>query len=93
MLRAATSAVMTQGTITGGSAASLAADDNTKMTVTSAKTGSNFWTDWYGEATLAHPPLNLTVTYDGNYSTSRTQTLHLWNWATSAWKGGTCRRS
>ena len=81
----ATSAVMTQGTITGGSAASLAADDNTKMTVTSVKTGTNFWTDWYGEATLAHPPLNLTLRYNGSFSVSRTQTLYRWNWSTSAW--------
>jgi len=55
------------------------------MTVTSAKVGSSYATDWYGEATLAHPPLSLTLTYDGNYSVSRTQTLHLWNWSTGAW--------
>ncbi len=81
----ATAAVMTQGTITGGTAASLAADDNTKLTVTAAKTGSKSWTDWYGEATLAHPPLNLTMRYDGSFSVSRTQTIYLWNWSTSAW--------
>ncbi len=81
----ATAVSVAQGTITAGSAASLAVDDNTRMTVTSVKTGTNFWTDWYGEATLAHVPLNLTVTYAGSFSVSRTQTLHLWNWATSAW--------
>jgi beta-lactamase superfamily II metal-dependent hydrolase len=81
----ATAVSVAQGTITAGSAASLAVDDNTRMTVTSVKTGANFWTDWYGEATLAHVPLNLTVTYAGSFSVSRTQTLHLWNWATSAW--------
>lgn len=81
----ASAVVMTQGTVTAGSVASLAASDNTKMTVTSAKTGSNWWTDWYGEVVLAHPPTSLTVTYEGSYSVSRTQKLYVWNWSTSAW--------
>ena len=81
----ATSATLLQGSITAGSAASLAADDATRMTVAAAKPGTTWATDWYGEATLAHPPLSLTVRYNGAYSTSRTQTLHIWNWSTSAW--------
>ncbi len=83
--RVATGVTTLQGSITGGSAASLAVDDNTRLTVSSVKVGSNHATDWYGEATLAHPPLNLTVSYNGSFSLSRTQTLHLWNWATAAW--------
>lgn len=79
------SVALLQGSITGGSVTSLAANDATRMTVSAAKPGTTWATDWYGEATLAHPPTNLTVTYDGNFSTSRTQTLHLWNWASSAW--------
>ncbi len=81
----ATGVTTLQGSITGGSAASLAVDDNTRVTVSSVKVGNNHATDWYGEATLAHPPLNLTVSYNGSFSLSRTQTLHLWNWATAAW--------
>jgi beta-lactamase superfamily II metal-dependent hydrolase len=81
----ATAATATLGTVTGGSAASLAADDASVMTVTAAKSGTKYGTDWYGEATLAHPPLNLTVRYNGSFSVSRTQTLYLWNWGTSAW--------
>lgn len=81
----ASAVVMTQGTITAGSVASLATSDNTRMTVTAAKTGTNYWTDWYGEVVLAHPPVSLTVTYEGSFSVSRTQTLHVWNWSTSAW--------
>ncbi|MBI5170071.1 MAG: T9SS type A sorting domain-containing protein [Candidatus Eisenbacteria bacterium] len=84
--KVASAVTMTQGTITAGSVASLAASDNTKMTVTSAKTGTNYWTDWYGEAVLAHPPTSLTVTFEASYSVSRTQTLHVWNWSTSAWE-------
>jgi beta-lactamase superfamily II metal-dependent hydrolase len=82
---AASSVAMLKGTITGGSVASLAANDASSMTVTAARTGSKYSTDWYGEVTLNHPPTRLTVTYDGSFSTSRTQTLYLWNWTTSAW--------
>ena len=81
----ATAVGVLQGSVTGGSAASLAADDGSPITVTSAKAGTTYAADWYGEATLAHPPLDLTVRYNGSYTVSRTQTLHLWNWATSAW--------
>lgn len=81
----ASTATMLQGTITAGSAASLAADDNTKMTVTAALSAGSYRTDWYGEAVLAHPPLNLTLRYNGSFSVSRTQTIFLWNWQTSAW--------
>ena len=83
--KVATTATMLNGTVTGGSAASLAADDASRMTVTAVKVGSNFWTDWYGSAFLVHPPTKITVTYNGNFSTSRTQTLYVWNWSTGAW--------
>jgi hypothetical protein len=53
--------------------------------VTAAKTGTNYWTDWYGEAVLAHPATSLTLSYNGSFSVSRTQTLHMWNWSTNAW--------
>lgn len=83
--KVATSATTLNGTITSGSATNLAASDNSRMTVTAKKTGTYYWTEWYGEATLAHPPVKLTAKYEGNYSTSRTQTLSMWNWSTSAW--------
>lgn len=83
--KVASSVTLTQGTITAGSVASLAASDNTKMTVTAAKTGTNWWTDWYGQAVLAHPPTSLTITYEGSFSVSRTQKLYAWNWSTGAW--------
>ncbi len=84
-VRVASSVTLLNGTVSSGSAASLAADDGTKFTVSSKKVGSNHWTDWYGEVVLAHPALNLTVTYNGSFSTSRTQTLYVWNWQSSAW--------
>ena len=81
----ATAATMLQGSVTSGSVANLAVADNSRMTVTSAKTGNNWWTDWYGEAVLAHPAVSLTVRYEGSFSLNRTQTLYLWNWDSSAW--------
>jgi hypothetical protein len=83
--RVASSVTMINGTVTSGSVANLAANDASRMTVTSAKSGSTYLANWYGSATLAHTPTKLTVTYDGNYSVSRTQTLYLYNFSTSSW--------
>jgi hypothetical protein len=82
---APSSVAMLQGTVTGGSVTSLAANDAVRMTVTANLVSRKYQTDWYGTATLAHPPTKLTLTYDGNYSLSRNQTLYLYNWTTSAW--------
>ncbi len=81
----ATSMTMIKGSITAGDVTRLAADDAVRVSVSAGVTGGKYLTDWYGSVTLAHPPLNLNVTYDGNYTVSRTQTLYLWNWTTSAW--------
>lgn len=83
--KVASSTTVLQGTVAQGSAASLAVDDGTKFIVSSALTGSNYWTDWYGEATLAHPATSLTITYNGSFNTKRTQTLFVYNWSTSSW--------
>jgi hypothetical protein len=53
--------------------------------VSAGVTGGQYYTDWYGSVLLAHPPLNLTVRYEGSFTVSRTQTLYLWNWGTSLW--------
>ncbi len=83
--KVATTTTVLQGTVAQGSAASLAVDDAVKFIVSSALTGSNYWTDWYGEATLAHPATSLSITYNGSFNTKRTQTLFAYNWSTSAW--------
>jgi beta-lactamase superfamily II metal-dependent hydrolase len=83
--KVASAVTMTVGSVTSGSVTNLAANDASRMTVTSAKSGSTYYTDWYGSATLAGTPTSLTVTYDGKYSVSRTQTLYLYNFSTSAW--------
>jgi hypothetical protein len=83
--RVPSSVTMIQGSINQGSVANLAVPDGSRLIVSSAKVGSTYRTDWYGEATLQHPPLSLTVRYDGSFNTTRTQTLYLYNWSTSAW--------
>ncbi|MDI6809071.1 MAG: T9SS type A sorting domain-containing protein [Candidatus Eisenbacteria bacterium] len=80
-----TSTTMLIGTIASGSYLNLAADDASYMRVNSAKSGKKYYTDWYGSTGIAETPTKLTITYDGKYSTSRTQTLHLYNFSSSSW--------
>lgn len=74
-----------KGSITVGDYTRLAANDASRVSISAGVLGGKYLTDWYGTVTLDHPPLNLAITYDGNYTVSRTQTLYLWNWTTSAW--------
>ncbi|MEO6462116.1 MAG: T9SS type A sorting domain-containing protein [Candidatus Eisenbacteria bacterium] len=76
---------LTKGSITVGDYTRLAADDALRVSISAGVSGNKYLTDWYGTVTLDHPPLDLAITYDGNYTVSRTQTLWLWNWTTSAW--------
>ncbi len=81
----ASSMTMLKGSISTGDVSRLAANDASRVSVSAGVESGNYVTDWYGSVTLAHPPLNLTVTYDGNYTISRTQYLYLWNFSSSAW--------
>ena len=74
-----------KGSISAGDVTRLAVSDDSRLSVSAGVTGGQYLTDWYGSASLLHPPLNLTVTYEGSFTVNRTQTLYLWNWATSAW--------
>ena len=80
-----TAVTMLIGTIGAGSYASLAADDASYLRVNAAKSGNKYYTDWYGKTVIAETPTELTITYNGKYSASRTQTLYLYNFATSSW--------
>jgi len=73
------------GTVGAGSYLSLGADDGGYLKVNAAKSGKKFYTDWYCTAAIDETPIELTVTYNGKYSTSRSQTLYLYNFATNAW--------
>ena len=81
----ASSMTMLKGSISTGDVTRLAADDASRVSVSAGVESGSYVTDWYGSVTLAHPPLNLAVTYDGNYTVSRTQTLYLYNFSTAAW--------
>ncbi len=81
----ASAITLLKGSITTGDVTRLAANDASRVSIGAGVESGSYVTDWYGSVTLAHPPLNLTVTYDGNFTISRTQYLYLWNWTTSAW--------
>jgi len=81
----ASSMTMLKGSISTGDVTRLAANDASRVSVSAGVESGNYVTDWYGSVTLAHPPLNLSITYDGNYTVSRTQYLYLYNFSTSSW--------
>jgi hypothetical protein len=76
---------MLKGTIGSGSHLNLGADDGSYLSVNAVKSNKKFYTDWCGQTAIAEMPMELTITYNGRYSTSRTQTLYLYNFSTSAW--------
>ena len=81
----ASAITLLKGSITTGDVSRLAVNDASRVSIGAGVESSSYVTDWYGSVTLAHPPLNLTVTYDGNFTISRTQYLYLYNFNTSAW--------
>ena len=84
-VQVASAITLLKGSITTGDVTRLAADDASRVSIGAGVESGNYVTDWYGSVTLAHPPLNLSITYDGNFTISRTQYLYVWNWSTSAW--------
>ncbi len=81
----ASTMTLLKGSISTGSVTSLASNDAVWVSVSAGIENSKYVTDWYGSVFLSGNPTNLAVTYDGNYTVSRTQTLYVWNWTTSAW--------
>ncbi len=79
------SVTMLIGTIGSGTYANLAADDASYLVVNAARSGNKYYTNWYGSTTIAEVPTELTITYNGKYSTSRTQTLYLYNFSSGTW--------
>ena len=84
-VQVASAMTMLKGSISTGDVSRLAANDASRVSVSAGVESGLYVTDWYGSVTLSHPPLNLSVTYDGNYTISRTQVLYLYNFNTSAW--------
>jgi serine protease AprX len=73
------------GTVRSGTAARLAADDNAYFQVNSTTSGTRV-SDWYGRFTSIPNTLrNLRVTYRGKASTTVSQTIQIYRWATGTW--------
>jgi hypothetical protein len=78
--------VIETGTLRGGNAASLNADDNVYYQVNSTTTGTRT-SSWYGSFTGVPASLsNLQVTYTGRNSASCTQVIAAWRWTDSTWQ-------
>jgi hypothetical protein len=80
--------VRIRGTITGGSAASLQADDNNYLTIRSVATYQTQVADWYGRFVIGTgaTPTGLEVTYVGKLSGELLQFMSVYNWQTRTWE-------
>jgi beta-lactamase superfamily II metal-dependent hydrolase len=76
---------MLAGAVGAGSYASLAADDGGYLRIDGVKVSKRYYTDWYAGLTVAETPASLTVTYNGHYTQSGTQTLYLYDFTAAAW--------
>jgi hypothetical protein len=73
------------GTLRGGDAARLTADDNLYYEVNSTRSGTRA-TAWYGSFPGVPSDVSgLRVTYKGRNSTSCSQTVAIWSWSSSGW--------
>ncbi|MBI1848933.1 MAG: fibronectin type III domain-containing protein [Planctomycetes bacterium] len=83
------STTILQGSLSSGTFSNLATNNASYYVVNSTTSGTTRFTDWYATFTVSQASASvsaLTVTYDGKFSrSSRTQTLHLFDWTTSAW--------
>ncbi len=78
-------AVLETGTVRGGAAADLGADDNLYYEVNSTTSGTRT-TSWWGRFTAVPNSLsNLKVTYKGKNSQTCTQRLYIKRWTNNAW--------
>src|SRR5690349_20447689 len=76
---------MLKGSLATGDVTRLQVSDDSRIGVSAGQSSGLYYTDWYASCFLAHPPLNLTVTFEGSFTISRTQTLYAYNWSTAAW--------
>src|SRR5665647_2869233 len=79
-----TTTTITQGSIIAGSVDSLASNDNVDLTVKSLKVSTSQTIDWYSITPTGLAPSSvqsLTITYDGSYTSSKSQILYLYNFA------------
>jgi hypothetical protein len=73
------------GSLRSGSAANLAADDDSYYEVNSTTSGTRT-SDWYGVFTgVTNSLSNLRVSYKGKNSRSCTQVIFIWRWSSNSW--------
>ena len=73
------------GSLTGGAASALGADDGSFLQVASTTSGTRT-SSWYGRFTsVARDLRGLRVTYSGRNSASCWQTVAVWRWTNSSW--------
>ena len=76
-----------KGTAVGDPVSNLASDDGVYYRVAAARVNSNkYAANWYGQATASGSASSLTVTYDGASSASTSQTVYVYDFATSSWQ-------
>jgi hypothetical protein len=74
------------GSLGGGTAASLSADDDNYLVVRAPKAGTT--ATWYGTFTgVDNGVSTLQAAYDGKASTTCTQTISMFRWSDSTWVG------
>jgi hypothetical protein len=73
------------GTLSSGTAAALASDDNLYYAVNSTTTGTRT-VQWYGSFPSVSKNLtSLRINYKGKNSRNCTQTIAIWSWTSNAW--------
>jgi glucose/arabinose dehydrogenase/PKD repeat protein len=81
-----TGATVLTGTLSSGTAAALASDDNVYYAVASTANGTTHTAAWYGSfGSVPDGLASLRVNYLGKNSANCSQTVAIWNWTTSAW--------
>ena len=73
---------------TSGSVSSLFTSNNVDLAVKSAKVGTYQTIDWYSTTIINEAPStvnSLTITYEGSYTKSKSQTLYLHNFVSGNW--------
>jgi serine protease AprX len=74
------------GSLRGGTAARLNADDNSYYEVNSTTSGTSRVSSWYGSFPgVSNGLTSLKITYKGKNSATCTQTVSAWRWTTSSW--------
>jgi beta-lactamase superfamily II metal-dependent hydrolase len=81
----ASAVTVLKGSIATGDYTRLAVSDDSRIGISAGVSSGKYYTDWYGSVVLQHPPLDLSLSYEGSFTVSRTQTLYLWNWSTGVW--------